>query len=85
MLHKTVSFVYLWPNQNKQSYIYRSRPAEEAGFSQRNVDVVMSRSSAETDGPFRRTLDRLNLRGQRSGESERGEGTEGGENVYHFT
>lgn len=69
MLCNNISFVYLLPNQNKQRYIYRSSQPAEASFSQRNVDVVMGWGSAEADGPFRQTLDCLNLRGQRSGES----------------
>lgn len=49
--------------------MYRSSQPAEAGFSQRNVDVVMSWGLAEADGPFRQTLDCLIPRGQRSGES----------------
>ncbi len=52
-------------NSDKHS---SSQPAE-TGFSQRNGDVVMSWCLAAADGPCRQTLDRLNLRGQRSGES----------------
>lgn len=76
MLCNNISFVYLGPNQNKQWYIYRSSPPAEAGFSQRNVDA-MSRGLAEADGPLRQTLDCLNLRGQRSGESPAGSDWEG--------
>ena len=42
MLRNNISFVYLWPHQNKQWYIRRSSEPAEAGFSQRNVDAVMS-------------------------------------------
>lgn len=51
------------------SVICRSSQPAEAGFSQRNVDVVMNWGSAEADGLLRQTLDCVNSRGQRARES----------------